>query len=250
MFARWLYALRQSRRAPRPARRPFMLDRRRFLEGVGTAALTAAALLALASPGGLGTSPIAFIGQAEAQTVSADKLMATGPLPDIVLGKADAPVTIVEYASMTCGHCAHFHETTFPVLKEKYIDTGKVKMILREFPLDIVAKAAFMVARCSGDAKYYPMVATLFETQKTWAFGNNPAQALLTVAKQGGMTEEQFNACLSDTKLGGQIDQQAKRGAELGVDSTPTFFINGKKLSGALSPEDLAKEVDPLIGSN
>lgn len=227
-----------------------MLDRRRFLEGCGAVALTGAALLALASPDGLGISRIAFIGRAEAQTVSADKLMAPGPLPDIVLGKADAPVTIVEYASMTCGHCAHFHATTFPVLKEKYIDTGKVKLILREFPLDIVAKAAFMVARCAGEMKYYAMVSTLFETQKNWAFGNNPAQALLAVAKQSGMTEEQFNTCLSDTKLAGQIDEQAKRGSEFGVDATPTFFINGKKVSGAMSPEDLAKEVDPLLGSN
>jgi len=227
-----------------------MIDRRRFLEGVGAAALTAAALFAFASPDSFGPGRFAFIGSAEAQTVSADKLMAPGALPDMVLGKADAPVTIVEYASMTCGHCAHFHKETFPVLKEKYIDTGKVKLILREFPLDIVAKAAFMVARCAGPDKYYPMVTTLFETQQNWAFGNNPAQALLAVAKQGGMTEEQFNACLSDTKLSGQLDEVAKKGAEFGVNSTPTFFVNGKQVKGAMSPEDLAKEVDPLLGSN
>jgi protein-disulfide isomerase len=225
--------------------RATILSRRHLLQLTG-----GAAALGLAAAWGLGWPAQAQRKKAGPTEVSTEELMKPGPLPDLVLGKDDAPITVVEYASMTCGHCANFHNTVFPVLKEKYIDTGKVKMILREFPLDIVAKAAFMVARCSGDAKYYPMVATLFETQKTWAFGNNPAQALLTVAKQGGMTEEQFNACLSDTKLGGQIDQQAKRGAELGVDSTPTFFINGKKLSGALSPEDLAKEVDPLIGSN
>ncbi|MCJ8142683.1 DsbA family protein [Ancylobacter sp. A5.8] len=227
-----------------------MIDRRRFLEGMGAAALTAAALVALAGPGGLGLDRLSFIGQAEAQTVDAAKLMSPGPLPDIVLGKADAPVTIVEYASMTCGHCAHFHTTTYPVLKEKYIDTGKVKLILREFPLDIVAKAAFMLARCAGDDKYYPMVTTLFENQKNWAFSNNPAQALMAIAKQSGMTEQQFNACLSDTKLAGEIDESAKRGAQdFGVDSTPTFFINGKKIPGAMSPEDLDKELAPLLAN-
>ncbi|MDQ0349571.1 DsbA family protein [Ancylobacter vacuolatus] len=219
-----------------------MIDRRRFLEGIGALALTLAAFKALGGN---------LVGRAEAQTVDPEKLMAPGALPDQVLGKADAPVTIVEYASLTCGHCAHFHETTYPVLKEKYIDTGKVRFILREFPLDIVAKAAFMLARCGGEGKYYPMTDTLFETQKNWAFSSNPAQALLAIAKQSGMTEAQFNACLNDTALAGQIDEVAKRGAtEFGIDSTPTFFINGKKVSGALSPEQLDKELAPLLGAN
>ncbi|QFR34279.1 DsbA family protein [Ancylobacter sp. TS-1] len=225
-----------------------MIDRRRVLEGIGTAALTVGALVALASPGGL-AGGLGLIGRAEAQTVDTAKLMAPGPLPDQVLGKADAPVTIVEYASLTCGHCAHFHETTYPVLKEKYIDTGKVRFILREFPLDIVAKAGFMLARCAGEGKYYPLTDTLFETQKSWAFGNNPAQALLAIAKQSGMTEQQFNACLNDTKLAGQIDETTKLGAGFGVDSTPTFFINGKKVSGAMSVADLDKELAPLLGN-
>ncbi|ADH91679.1 DSBA oxidoreductase [Ancylobacter novellus DSM 506] len=221
-----------------------MIDRRRFLEGVGTLALTTAAIAAF------GAGDLGFIGRAEAQSADEAKLMALGALPDQVLGKADAPVTIVEYASLTCSHCAHFHETTYPVLKSKYIDTGKVRFILREFPLDIVAKAAFMLARCAGDGKYYPMTDTLFETQKNWAYSQNPAQALMAIAKQGGMSEQQFNACLNDAKLAGQIDEVAKRGSELGVDATPTFFINGKKVSGALSPEDLDKELAPLLGSN
>jgi len=224
-----------------------MIDRRRFLEGLGTAALTAATVVALAGAGGLGD----FIGRANAQTVEVPKLMAEGPLPDQVLGKADAPVTIVEYASLTCGHCAQFHTTTYPVLKEKYIDTGKVKFVLREFPLDIVAKAAFMLARCAGDGKYYPMVDTLFETQKNWAFSNNPAQSLLGIARQSGMSEQQFNTCLNDTELASKVDQSAQRGAtEFNVDSTPTFFINGKKVAGAMSVEELDAELAPLLGSN
>lgn len=152
---------------------------------------------------------------------------------------------------MTCSHCAHFHATTYPVLKEKYIDTGKVKFILREFPLDIVAKAAFMLARCGGEGKYYPMVDVLFDNQKSWAFTNNPAQALLAIAKQSGMTEQQFNTCLSDAKLAENVNATAERGAkDFGVDSTPTFFINGKKVPGAMSPEELDKELAPLLGAN
>lgn len=228
-----------------------MIDRRRLLEGLGTAALTAAAFIALSGPDGLGAGKLSFISHAEAQTVDAAKLMEPGSLPDQVLGKADAPVTIVEYASLTCSHCAHFHNTTFPVLKEKYIDTGKVRFILREFPLDIVAKAAFMLARCSGEGKYYPMVDVLFETQKNWAFTNNPAQALLAIAKQSGMSEQQFNTCLSDAKLAENVNAVAERGAkDFGVDSTPTFFINGKKIAGAMSPEELDKELAPLLGAN
>ncbi len=228
-----------------------MIDRRRLLEGLGTAALTAAAFIAFSGPDGFGAGKLSFIGRAEAQTVDMAKLMEPGPLPDQVLGKADAPVTIVEYASMTCSHCAHFHATTYPVLKEKYIDTGKVKFILREFPLDIVAKAAFMLARCGGEGKYYPMVDVLFDNQKSWAFTNNPAQALLAIAKQSGMTEQQFNTCLSDAKLAENVNATAERGAkDFGVDSTPTFFINGKKVPGAMSPEELDKELAPLLGAN
>ncbi|MBB3773184.1 protein-disulfide isomerase [Angulomicrobium tetraedrale] len=228
-----------------------MIDRRRFIEGLGTAALTTAALVALSGPDALNFGKMSFIGAAEAQTVDAAKLLEPGALPDQVLGKADAPVTIIEYASMTCGHCAHFHATTFPVLKEKYIDTGKVRFILREFPLDIVAKAAFMLARCAGEGKYYPLTDTLFDNQKAWAFNNNPAQALLAIAKQSGMTEQQFNTCLNDAKLAGQIDEVAQRGAkDFGIDSTPTFFINGKKVSGAMSTEELDKELAPLLGAN
>src|ERR1700687_5944958 len=99
------------------------------------------------------------------------ELMAPPPLGDESLGSANAPVTIIEYASMTCPHCAHFHETTFPELKKKYIDTGKVRFIFREFPLDSVAATAFMVARCADKDKYFPMIEVLFQQQNTWAVG-------------------------------------------------------------------------------
>jgi len=146
----------------------------------------------------------------------------------------DAPITIVEYASMTCGHCARFHNDVFPELKEKYIDTGKVQYVLREFPLDGLAVAAFMLARCAGDDRYYPMVGGMFETQKTWAVpGEDGKQKLSRIAKQAGFSQESFDKCLADQELFDKIVEVRKRGnEEYGVDSTPSFFVNGKRMKG------------------
>jgi len=222
-----------------------LLHRRHFLRGASQVALFVAVAGPLAKLTGL--SPIAT---ARAQGMDQAKLLSpeASPLPDQVLGSATAPVTIIEYASLTCSHCATFHEKTFPTLKSKYIDTGKVRFILREFPFDPVATAAFMLARCMPSDKYYPMVSSLFSTQRTWAFGSNPAQGLLTVAKQAGMSEADFEKCLSDKELAAKVQAGVQYGnKELGIDSTPTFFINGKKVSGAISPEDLDKELAPLL---
>nr|WP_292657636.1 thioredoxin domain-containing protein [Mesorhizobium sp.] len=137
----------------------------------------------------------------EAQgTVDMAELMKPGALPDKQLGKDDAKVTIVEYASMTCPHCAHFAETTFPDLKTKYIDTGKARYILREFPFDPSAEAGFMLARCAKD-NYYPMVDVLFRQQANWAGVQNTKDALLQISKLAGFTQESFEACLTDQKL-------------------------------------------------
>src|SRR5205085_6348708 len=140
---------------------------------------------------------------ARAQNVNVADLMAPGPLPDRVLGSAGekTPVTVVEYASMTCSHCAKFHTTVYPEFKKKYIDTGKVRFILREFPLDPIAAGAFALARCLPEDKYYPMIEALFEQQKNWAFVPDPPKAPLAIAKQAGFTEQSFEACLTDQKL-------------------------------------------------
>jgi len=161
-------------------------------------------------------------------------LMAPGPLPDIVIGSADAPTTIVEYASMTCPHCAQFQTEVFPELKTKYIDAGKVKYMLREFPLDNLAAAAFMLARCAGDDRYYPMVDAMFSTQESWAVpGADGKERLLQIARQAGMSKEQFDKCLDDQDLFKKIvETRSIAHDKFQVDSTPTFFINGKRLKG------------------
>ncbi len=182
-----------------------------------------------------------------AGTVDMAKLLQPGALPDMVLGKADAPVTIVEYASMTCPHCAHFHETTLPSLKTKYIDTGKARLIFREFPFDPRAEAGFMLARCSKD-NYFPMVDVLFKQQGTWAAPEaNAKEALLQLSKLAGFTQESFEACLTDQKLLDEVRSVQKRGSdEFEVDSTPTFFINGKRYKGAMSIEQMSAIIDGI----
>ncbi len=180
-------------------------------------------------------------------SVDMAKLLEPGALPDMVLGKADAPVTIVEYASMTCPHCAHFHETTLPELKTKYIDTGKVRLIFREFPFDPRAEAGFMLARCSKD-KYFAMVDVLFKQQRTWASVENAKDALLQISRLAGFSQESFEACLTDQKLLEDVRAVQKRGSdEFKVDSTPTFFINGNTYKGALTIAEMSAIIDGML---
>jgi protein-disulfide isomerase len=188
-------------------------------------------------------------GAALAQNTKIDvtQLMADQALPDVVEGEANAPVTIVEYASMTCSHCAAFHNQVYPTLKSKYIDTGKVKFMLREFPLDPLATAGFMLARCAGD-KREAMVALLFAQQKNWAFVEKPLDGLANIVKQTGMSQESFESCLKDQQLYEKVNVVRDRAAEkFGVNSTPTFFINGKRVSGEMTIEQLDKELTPLL---
>jgi protein-disulfide isomerase len=214
-----------------------VITRREFIAGTSAIAIVAAL--------GVEFAPSAL---AQGAAPSTAELMQPGPLEEMSLGKADAPVTIIEYASMTCGHCATFHNTTYPELKKRYIDTGKVRYILREFPLDPLAAGAFMLARCAGKDKYFPLVETLFHEQSKWAV-QRPIEPLFAVVRQAGFTKETFDTCLRDQKMLDALEAIRSRGEKLGVNSTPTFFINGKLMRGALSIEDIAKEVDPLIKS-
>lgn len=157
---------------------------------------------------------------------------------DRVLGKADAPITIVEYASLTCPHCAHFDVDVLPKLKTKWIDTGKAKLILRDFPLDEPALRAAMVARCAPAERFYPLVDAFFAQQEQWVMSRDYRASLEKLAKLGGMSEKEFKACISDKKLEDQVAQSRLTAAQqLGVEATPTFFINGKKFDGAPTVE-------------
>src|SRR4029077_7153882 len=162
---------------------------------------TATLVLATSVLGFSSLSP--FPDMAFAETVPTDELMKADALPEMAMGSDKAPVTVIEYASMTCPHCAHFQETTFPELKKRYIDTGKVRYIFREFPLDTLASAAFMLARCSGEKdpkKYFAMIDTLFRQQTQWVVAK-PVPPLLAIAKQAGFTEQSFDTCLANQKL-------------------------------------------------
>jgi protein-disulfide isomerase len=212
--------------------------RRQFLLTASTLVLAAAL-----TGGGLEL----FHQGALAQSVADAELMQPGPLGEQALGDPKAAVTVIEYASMTCPHCAHFALTTFPQLKEKYIDTGKVRFIFREFPFDPVAAGAFMLARCAGEGKFFPLVDLLFRTQQTWAV-DKPLQPLLATVKQAGFTEDSFKQCLANQKVLDGIEWVRNRAADkFKVDSTPTFFINGQMQKGAMSFEEMQKLIDPLL---
>ena len=196
---------------------------------------------------------LAFAQRKAAADADVAELMKAGDLPDLAIGAADAKVTVVEYASMTCGHCANFHKKVFPALKTKYVDSGKVRFILREFPLDDLAAAASMLSRCAGGsadpAKSYDLTSILFEKQEDWAFQKgNPVPKLFEIAKQAGFTQESFDKCLTDQKLLEQITATRERGSKtFGVNSTPTFFINGKRLAEGPSLEAFEKAFETIL---
>jgi len=198
---------------------------------------------------GANAANLAFSRGAKADPGDTDQaeLAKAGPAGDVVLGSDKAPVTVIEYASMTCPHCAHFSMTTFPELQKRYIDTGKVRFIFREFPLDALAAAGFMLARCAGKDKFIPVIEALFAKQPEWMV-KEPIAPLREIAKQFGFTEQSFDACLANQKVLDDIQEVRDRAAgKLGVNSTPTFFINGKRYVGDQSIEAMGKEIDTYL---
>ncbi|MDX3925500.1 MAG: DsbA family protein [Shinella sp.] len=180
--------------------------------------------------------------------VNMEEVLKPGPLPEMALGEASAPVTIVEYMSMTCPHCADFHNNTFEAIKTKYVDSGKVRFIVREFPFDPRAAAAFMLARCAPEGQYFPMVSMLFKQQQTWAAAQDGREALLQMSKLAGFTQESFEACLTNQKLLDDVNTVRERGArEFGVAATPTFLINGKRYSGDMSVDTMSALIDSML---
>jgi protein-disulfide isomerase len=227
------------------------ITRREFAIGTCALALTGIAAIQASFSG------LDFIGPALAQDPPLTELMKPGPLGEMSLGDEKAPVTIIEYASMTCPHCANFHETTYPELKKRYVDTGKVRFIFREFPLDQLAAAGFMLARCGTEdaskatpadsAKYFAMIETLFAQQRDWVV-QKPLQPLLAIAKQAGFSEQSFNECLKNQKVLEGIEAVRTRASQMfNVQSTPTFFINGKQVRGAMTIEEVEKQVSAYL---
>ena len=207
------------------------------------------------TPAETAQKPAAEVPSAEGDVDMAEVLK-PGALPDMVLGEANAPVTIVEYMSTTCPHCAAFHNNTFDAIKAKYVDSGKARFIVREFPFDPRAAAAFMLARCQPQdstklteaAQYYPMISMLMKQQETWAAAQDGREALLQMSKLAGFTQESFQACLTNQKLLDDVNAVRERGAkEFGVAATPTFLINGKRYSGDMSVDSMSALIDSLL---
>jgi protein-disulfide isomerase len=195
--------------------------------------------------GAIGTA--ASSGRGSAEDGPAFELLVPPVLGDRTFGKEDAPVTVIEYASMTCPHCAYFHGVTYPELKKRYIDAGKVRFVFREFPLDPLAAGASMLVRCADRDKFFPFVETLFQLQPQWMV-DKPVPQLLSIAGHFGMNEQAVKACLSNKQmLAALVAEQMRASNKFGVSYTPTLFVNGKKQVNGESIDDLVKVIEPLL---
>jgi len=237
-FSYWFFA---SSGVTAPNREQTLIITRRAF----TAALSLTGLSLLA-----GLSPLRLITEAMAQ--NAADVAKPQSLPDMGLGPANAPVTITEYASMTCPHCADFNEKVFPKIKSEYIDSGKIRYVFREFPLDIKAAAGSMLARCiaKDDApKYFAVIDLLFKQQSDWVV-KNTTETLTRIGKQAGLSQQQVEDCLKDQALLDKIAADQKFAADvLKVNSTPTFFINGEMIKGDTRFEEFDKRIKSLLKS-
>ena len=167
---------------------------------------------------------------------SRPSLMTPSPLGEITLGNSDAPITIIEYSSTTCPHCAHFHTTTFPELQTRYIDRGLVRYIFREYPLNDLDLFAFMLSRCAGNDRALSFVDQLFKQQDKWVV-DSPLSPLTEIGRQFGITEGSLITCGNNKKIKNGVLWSRRHGTKFGARSTPTFFINGAKYSGDMSIE-------------
>ena len=173
-------------------------------------------------------------------------------LSEKTMGSTDAKVVIHEYASLTCSHCANFHTNVLPEIKKNYVDTGKVRIVYHDFPLDDLALAASMLARCAGNDKFFPMLGTLYKSQQQWARAQNPLQALTGISRMiGGMNEDDVKACLENNDLYWALaERRTNASKNLGINSTPTFFVDGKKIDGGLSYQDFSEILNQLLEKN
>ena len=172
-------------------------------------------------------------------------------MKEMVLGNQEAKITVIEYASLGCPHCAQFHSGTYQDVKKNYIDTGKIKFIFRDFPLGTPALAASMISRCSGSAKYFGMIDIFFQGQKQWSQAENPMTALKKIARFGGMSATDVDDCLQNQELLDYIQNTARDGGEKHkINSTPSFVIDGETHSGGLPYADFKKLLDKALNKS
>jgi len=207
----------------------------------GLFSLVAFSLVSSGLPEAAASSPMLADAQADLSVTNDDH----------ILGNPDAPITIIEYASLTCPHCAHFANEVLPELKKKWIDTGKAKLVLRDFPLDEPALRAAMIARCAPRDRYYAYVDTFFAAQDKWVMARDYREALARLVKLGGMSQDEFNKCLNNTAVENKIvEERLVASKDLDVNSTPTFFINGTKFTGTPTVEEFDKALSGLAAKS
>ena len=206
-------------------------------------------LILAAAASALSLCGVATASAAEGDMVDVAKLMApAGGHVDHVQGSDTAPVTVIEYASPTCPHCAAFSNDVLPAFMAAYVDTGKVKLITRPFVRNVLDAAVFMLAEAAGPTNYHNVLSTFFKTQNIWAPSQTPRDAILEIAKQLGFTQETFDAALTNQALFTAMEAVREQAlSEFGLAGTPTFYVNGKTLSGDKTLEQLAAEIDPLV---
>lgn len=188
---------------------------------------------------------VALYDGSQAEPINGDAIN-NPPLPDRPMGGVDAQVTIIEYVSPTCPHCANFHMTALPRLKEEYIDTGRIRFIARPFRRNVLDLAVFMVAEAAGN-QYNEVLSAYMETQNVWAASENPRQAIFEVAEQFGFTQERFEEILTDEELLAALEGTREQALELGLQGTPTFFINGQRFEGNATYETLSAAIEERL---
>jgi protein-disulfide isomerase len=174
-------------------------------------------------------------------------IMKTGGLPEMALGRPDAPVTIVQYASLTCPYCRRFQTESFPVLKREYIDTGKVRYILREFPIGKQSGLATVALRCAPKDKYFALYEKFMAQQGSWVSQEVRPDPIFKVAAQVGMTRAQFDSCRQNRGMIDQLNWVKERGRTLGVIGTPNFFVQGKRVKTVIGIKEIREMVDPIL---
>src|SRR5688572_20058442 len=207
------------------------------------ASLLVAIAAALLGCGGGSAGPTPPIDKAT-YVPPAGELLAPGPLGERAMGKPTAPVTVIEYVSLTCPHCAQFQKDLFPRMKKEFIDTGKVRYIVREFPIGHTSGTAAIINRCAPEDKYFFLLNQFLTRQPEWVSQGVRPDAIYAVAKSSGMSRETFDKCLSNQTIISGLTEVKQRGRQFGVIGTPTFFINGRKAQGEVTFDEIKSMIE------